>query len=122
MATSRADAVYTPATAAPRTFNVPPGGSCPAWSGGPITSALLSTTPIDSDVAGLDAGDLARFAFRVENLGHADAYDAVFRDDLPAGFVVPAGGIDLCVTRGNGVPLSVANVGGGPDFSTRASW
>ncbi len=113
VATSRADAVYTPATAAPRTFNVPPGGSCPAWSGGPITSALLSTTPINSDVAGLDAGDLARFAFRVENLGHADAYDAVFRDDLPAGFVVPAGGIDLCVTRGNGVPLSVANVGGG---------
>ncbi len=113
VATSRADAVFTPSTAAPRTFSVPPGGSCPAWSGGPITSALLDTTTIDSDISGLDAGDLARFALRVENLGHADAYDAAFRDSLPAGFVVPAGGLDLCVTRGNGVPLSVTNVGGG---------
>ncbi len=105
--------VYTPTTRGPRTFTAPPSASCPAWSGGAITTAGLTASPINSNVSGLDAGDTVRFAIAVRNTGHADAFDVTVRDNLPAGFIVPAGGLNLCATRGDNSALTVANVGGG---------
>jgi hypothetical protein len=53
--TDRSSAVFSPDPAAPVTFNAP--GACPRFSGS-IDSLSLAGTPIDSDVSGLDAGDL----------------------------------------------------------------
>jgi large repetitive protein len=113
VASSRADAVFTPAVTGPRAFAIPASAACPAWTGGAITSAGLTSTPIDSDVSGLDAGDIVRFAITLENTGHADAFDARVKDDLPSGFGVPAGGLHLCANRGDAATLDVTAIGGG---------
>jgi uncharacterized repeat protein (TIGR01451 family)/fimbrial isopeptide formation D2 family protein len=108
--------VLSPATAGPVAFDavaVPPAGTCPGWSGGPITSAGLSTNPIDSNLSAVDAGDLVRFAFTVENSGHSAAYEVKVADTLPSGLVVPAGGLKLCVANGAGTALAYTNVGTG---------
>jgi large repetitive protein len=113
VATDAPGATLTPGTPAPRPFAAPGSAACPAWTGGDITSAGLAAHPVDADVSGVDAGDLVRFAIALENTGHFDAYDVVVADDLPAGFVVPGGGLHLCVTRGDGSVPVVANAGGG---------
>ncbi|MCU0477793.1 MAG: hypothetical protein MUE92_03465, partial [Chloroflexi bacterium] len=113
VATTGPGGVLAPATGGPVTFTVPPGASCPAWSGGPVTSAGLAAAPIDSDLAGVDAGDLVRFAIVVENTGHATPFDVRIADTLPAGFGVPAAGLELCVTDGAGTALTTASIGGG---------
>ena len=113
VATSGPSGVFAPATPGPVTFAVPPSASCPAWSGGPVTSAGLAADPIDSDLSGVDAGDLVRFAIVVENTGHATPFDVRIADTLPSGFGVPVGGPELCVTDGAGTALTTANIGGG---------
>ena len=61
----------------------------PAFTTG-FTSSDLATSPIDSDVSGLDAGDLAKFAIVIENTGGADAFDLTISDILAAGFEIPS--------------------------------
>lgn len=106
----RSSAVFTPDPAAPVTFNAP--GACPRFSGS-IDSLSLAGAPIDSDVSGLDAGDLVTFAIVVENTGRSSAFDVTVKDNLPAGLVIPSGGLDLCVTDGNGTALTYSDLGGG---------
>ncbi|MGB4979594.1 MAG: hypothetical protein WBR35_22885, partial [Anaerolineae bacterium] len=117
IATDKATATFSPATVAPTNVSVSaPGSACPRLSGSglPVTSSNLGTT-FTSDLNGLDAGDLATFVIVVENTGRGPngAFDVRIKDDLPAGFVAPAGGINLCATDGTGALFSVTDLGGG---------
>jgi len=111
VASNRTEAVFTPAGTAPTAFTAP-GGACPRFTP-PIQSANLDTNPIISDVSNLDSGDLVTFVVTVENSGQSDAFDVHIKDDLPAGFAVPAGGINLCVTNGAGSALLYTDIGSG---------
>lgn len=85
-----------------------PGTTCSASiSGGALTSANRAGAP-DADVKGVDAGDVLRFAVVVENLGlgPGGAFDVALDDEIPAGFSVPATGLNLCVTDGRGATFS----------------
>lgn len=107
---------YTPPAVGPVAFSAP--GSGGYRGSGAITSAGLAATPINSNVSGLDAGDVVTFALVVENLGSGPegAFDVAFHDTIPAGFVVPANlaALNLSVTDGNGVALPFTDLGGGP--------
>jgi uncharacterized repeat protein (TIGR01451 family)/fimbrial isopeptide formation D2 family protein len=113
VATSRTNAIFSPAAVGPAAFSVPPGAVCPAWTGGSITSAGLAVTPIKSDLDGVDAGDYVRFAIVVENTGHADAFKVHIADAPHAGFVIPTGGLDLCANDGAGNSISTTDLSGG---------
>jgi large repetitive protein len=113
VATDRAGATFIPATPGPVTFGTAPADCAVAWVGGTITSAGLSADPINSDLSGVDAGDLVRFAVVVHNTGHTNAFDIQVNDTLPAGFVLPAGGVALCVTDGAGTSIATTDLGGG---------
>lgn len=111
VSSDRADAAYDPVAVAPLVFS-DPGGACPRFSG-TINSASLDTTPIVSDISGVDSGDLVTFALVVENSGHSAAYDVQIQDAMPVGFTTPGGGLNLCVTDGSGTALSYTDLGGG---------
>ena len=85
----------------------PPGDGGSPWSG-LINSQLLDGMDINSDIFNADNGDLIRFAIIVENVGHSDdgAFDIIVQDILEAGFVIPPGGINLTVQRGDGTVMS----------------
>lgn len=90
------------------TFNAP--GSGTAFTG-TINSAGLATTPVDSDITGLDGGDLVTFVIVVENLGAGQygAYDVAVQDTLPSSFALSGSGvqnINLRVTDGAGNALA----------------
>ncbi|MCS6843285.1 MAG: isopeptide-forming domain-containing fimbrial protein [Caldilineales bacterium] len=117
VATDKATATFSPTTVLPANVTVsPPGSSCPRISGSglPVNSGNLGAT-FDSNLTGVDAGDLVTFAIVLENTGRGPngAFDVRVRDDLPAGFVVPSGGINLCATDGTGAPFTVTDLGGG---------
>ena len=95
------NATSTPATTAPPTF---PN----------IDSSDLAATPVDSDISDVDAGDLINFAVVVENQGHSGGFDLIVKDVIVPGFVIPPGGINLQVARGDGLPLNYNLVTGGP--------
>jgi len=85
----------------------PPGAASPGFTG-TITSAGITSGAPDANVTGVDADDLVRFAVVVENTGSGinGAFDVAFEDTLPAGFEVPAGGVNLHVTDGAGTTLA----------------
>ena len=91
-----------------------PGGAGAPFSGA-VTSAGLETTPIDANIADIDAGDLVKFAITVENTGQRDAFDVLVRDLLTAGFEVPVGGqgLNLQGFSGDGTALSFTSAAGG---------
>jgi len=105
--------LFDPATTGPVAFRPP--GTAGAPFTGTITSAGLDARPVDSNLAGVDAGDLVRFAIVVENTGNGirGAFDVLIRDTLPAGFEVPSGGLNLTVTRGDGTAVPFVLEGGG---------
>ena len=105
--------VYAPTTVGPVAFTAP--GTAGFRATGPLTSAGLTTSPINSNVSALDAGDIVTFAIVVENLGSGPegAFDVALRDTLPAGFVIPGGGLNLSATDGNGTALAFTDLGGG---------
>ena len=113
VATNRSGATFSPAAVAPPgvSFSVPP--LPPAFTG-TITSGGLATQPINSNLSGIDAGDLVRFAIVVENTGtsRAGAFDVRVRDTLPSGFAVPGGGLNLSVTDGTGAAIAYTAVNG----------
>ncbi|MEM1246735.1 MAG: LruC domain-containing protein [Acidobacteriota bacterium] len=92
------DATFTPSVVGPSLV-------------GTVSSDDLAATPVGSDVADVDAGDLVTFALVVENVGGSGAFDLVVNDALPAGLTVPAGGIDLTVRRGDGLILQTSALG-----------
>jgi len=110
--------VFAPAPAGPVDFS-DPGSAGVRW-GGTISSNSLGAAPINSDLSGVDGGDLVSFAIVIENLGSSPrgAFDIIVRDTLPAGFTIPAAGagLNLTVTRGDGTPLGYTPLGpGGTD-------
>ncbi len=89
-----------------------------------VTSAKLAATPLSDRLSGAQGGDVVRFTIAVENTGHGPdgAFDIVLHDVLPNGYVIPATGLHLTVTDGNGVALNYVYVGSdnslfGSDFT-----
>jgi LPXTG-site transpeptidase (sortase) family protein len=85
-----------------------PGSSGPRWLD-TINSNLLASTPIDSDISGVDANDLITFAILVENSGSSinGAFDIVLQDVFDSSaFEFPtigdAASLNLQVYYGNG--------------------
>ncbi len=113
VASSNPSAVFSPSPVGPVTFSAP-GGGCPRFTS-TIHSNGLATNPIRSDVSNVDAGDRVTFAIVVENRGTGltGAFDVRLRDTMPAGFSIPSGGLNLCVTDGTGAPISYVNLGSG---------
>ncbi|MEW6093931.1 MAG: sortase [Chloroflexota bacterium] len=111
--TDNPSAVFSPIPTGPVTFLSP--GNTPRWSG-TINSTNLATTPIDSDVTGVDAGDTVTFAIVIENQGHSGkgAFDITLTDTLPAQFQIPGGGLNLQIYYGDGTgPVGYTGLGGG---------
>jgi len=114
--TSNSNNAFAPTTTGPVTFLDP--NNSPRWSG-TINSTNLAAAPIDSNVAGVDAGDTVSFAITIENTGSSlnGAFDIIIQDDLPAPFAVPAGGLNLQVNYGDSTQPAISwlGLGGGPD-------
>ena len=110
--------VFSPSTVGPVTFSAPGAGdnnaATPEFTG-TVNSTNLAATPIDSNVSGIDAGDIVKFAVVLENTGSSriGAFDVALKDTIPAGFAVPGGGLNLSVTDGTGATLAFTNLGGG---------
>jgi len=108
-------ATYNPTTPGPVSFTAP--GSAGIRWGGVITSQLLATTPINSNISGVDGGDLVSFALVVENQGTSGkgAFDIRLKEVLPAGFLIPpsGAGLNLSIYNGAGDPVSYTDLGGG---------
>ncbi len=74
---------------------------------GPVSSALMDADPFSDRLLDVAAGDLVTFVMAVQNVAPgALAWDLVLRDTPPAGFIVPAGGVDIHVSDGAGNPLA----------------
>lgn len=103
-------AVFTPTPVGPVSFNAP--GTAGARFTPTINSTNLATQPINSNLSGVDAGDLVTFAIVIENTGNSSngAYDVSIKDSIPAGFAIPAGGPNLRVVNGAGTLLSYPGV------------
>ncbi len=114
VSTDNPQGLFSPSSVAPAgvVFGAP-GSSTPFT--GTITSGGLATQPIDSNLSRIDAADLARFAVVIENVGRGPngAYDVRVKDTLPAGFAIPAGGLNLKVTDGTGALFTYTDLGGG---------
>lgn len=106
IATDSPAAVFDPASVAPASVSAP--GSAGFRFGSGINSNNLTTTPIDSNLVGVDAADLVSFAVVIENIGQGinGAYNVAFADTLPSEFIVPSGGLNMTITDGAGNPLA----------------
>jgi large repetitive protein len=113
VATSNPNAAFSQTIIGPAAFSAP--GSAGTRFAAPFGSPDLTIHPIDSNLTGVDAGDLVTFAVVVENTGSglSGAYNVQVKDTLPAGFVVPSGGLNLNVTNAAGEPIAYADLGGG---------
>lgn len=82
---------------------------------GTINSTNLAAQNMDSDLSNVDAGDMVRFALVIENTGSSanGAFDVQLSDVIPAGFAVPAGGINMRVVDGTGSSVAFTYVDGG---------
>ncbi len=105
VATDNPAGVFQPTPVGPVSFNAP--GRLGRRFSGTINSAGLAADPIDSNLSGVDEGDLVTFAITVENTGSGlkGAFDVLVHDTLPFGFEIPgigAEGINLRVTDGGG--------------------
>ena len=93
---------FSPNPPAPFTFTAP-GSSGARWAG-VISSSTLTTTPINSDISGVDAGDLVTFAIVIQNNGSSinGAFDIDIKDVMnTTAFEYPSGGINLRVSYGD---------------------
>ena len=115
VSTSNSQGQFSPSIVGPVSFSSP--GSPGTRFTGTITSAGLQATPISSNLANVDAGDLVTFAITVENTGSGQngAFDVTISDTLPAGFALPTGsaGLNLRVTDGTGAVFAFTDLGGG---------
>src|SRR5262249_54084699 len=114
VSTNNPAGLFAPAAVGPAgvTFGAP--GSSPGFTG-TITSAGLAANPVNSNLSRVDASDRVRFAVVVENVGQGrnGAFGVQVKDTLPAGFAVPAGGLNLAVTDGTGAAFATTDLGGG---------
>ena len=102
--------VYTPSIPSGLTF------SAPGSAGTRFTGTIADSASINSNLSGVDAGDIVTYAFVVENTGKGDIYNARLRDQLPTDMQIPAGGRNLRVTDGTGNPLNYTDNGGSAIF------
>ena len=95
IASSNPNAIFSPATVGPVTFNAP--GTAGARWAGIINSTNLGANPIQSTASGVDANDILSFALVIQNSGTSakGAFDLVISDTLPAGFITPTNGTGL---------------------------
>ncbi len=100
VSTNAISPTYSPSTVGPVAFAAPNSGGA-AFAGG-ITSSNLSTSPVDSNLTGADAGDLVKFALVIENTGGARAFDVLIQDVIPAQYQIPGVGLNLEVRDGDG--------------------
>jgi len=93
-------------------FNAP--GTAGARFAGTVNSTDLLTKPVDTDIDNIDAGDTVTFSIVVENRGESrrGAFDVSIKDTLPAGFVIPGGGLNLRVVDGTGALMTWTAVDG----------
>ena len=107
-ATSSPTGAFTPPQVGPSGVTFNPPGSNHSWSG-LVNSSGLAAQPIDSNLAGVDAGDLSTFALVIENQGSSPhgAFDIRLRDLLAPGYVIPStgAGLNLQIRRGNGTAI-----------------
>ena len=112
VATDNPNGKFSPTTTGPVTFNAP--GDAAAFTG-TITSQNLASQPIDSNLSGVDNGDLVTYVITVENRGSGrhGAFDVLIKDQLPLGVAIPATGLNLRVTDGAGTALAYDKIGTG---------
>ncbi|MCP4590487.1 MAG: DUF11 domain-containing protein, partial [bacterium] len=79
----------------------------------PFGSDDLATSPVDSDLSDVDAGDVMTFAITIENTGGSGAFDVVVEDAIPAGFAIPGGGMNLSIVKGDNTAITYTLPGGG---------
>jgi uncharacterized repeat protein (TIGR01451 family)/fimbrial isopeptide formation D2 family protein len=112
---NHAGATLTPPTAGPVAFS-PPGSGGTRWAG-TINSTNLAATPVDSNISGVDSGDLVSFAIVVENTGSSQkgAFDLTITDTIPLGLIIPpaGAGLNMRVTYGDGTPLAFVGLTNG---------
>jgi fimbrial isopeptide formation D2 family protein/uncharacterized repeat protein (TIGR01451 family) len=74
-----------------------------------VNSTNLTSLNLDGNMSGVDEGDLVRFALIIENTGSSPngAFDITISDTLPAGFVVPGGGLNLRAVNGAGTTIAI---------------
>ncbi|MCX5926949.1 MAG: isopeptide-forming domain-containing fimbrial protein, partial [Cyanobium sp. LacPavin_0920_WC12_MAG_63_22] len=104
--------------AAPFTGTVSSGGISVA--GGNGSTGAVKNNALDSNVAGLDAGDTVRFVIVIENIGtsYRGAFNVQLRDELPAGLTVTPGSLRIVdgsgaligYTRPDGTAASQADI------------
>ena len=105
--TNNPNAVFTPVDVGPAgvSFLAPGHPSVPPRWSGVIHSNGLDANPIDSNLSGVDAGDLVTFAITIENTGTSinGAFDIQLQDVLDTEYYqIPAGGLNLQVYYGDG--------------------
>jgi large repetitive protein len=109
--TNNPNAVFTPNTVAPVAFNTPSSPTCTLANHrftGSINMGNLATTPIDSNVTNLDANDLVTYALTIQNTGQSTrgGFDLRIKDTPSTSLITPTTGANICVTDGNGNPIS----------------
>jgi len=106
VATDNSKGVFSPTTKGPVAFNAP-GTAGARWTTGTINSTNLATSPVNSNLAAVDNGDLVTYAIVVENRGSGKygAFDVAIKDSPAAGMAIPAAGLNLRVTTGAGTLL-----------------
>ena len=113
VATDNPSAIFSVTPPGPVTFTAP--GTAGYRGSGIIHSNGLDSSPIDSNLQNLDAGDLVTFAVIVENTGtsRTGAFDISLRDTLPAGFAVPGAETELDSHRWNCAAINFTPINGG---------
>ena len=109
VATDKGGALFDPVAVGPTTFAAP--GSSPAFTA-PFSSTELQSTPIESNISGVDGGDVLTMALVLDNFGSAEAYELEVTDTLPSGMSPAMGGLNLQVFDANGNDLGASTTGG----------
>ncbi len=108
--TDNPNGMFDPAAVGPVAFNGD-AVTCAGRIGGTITSAGLSTQPVNSNLSNVDAVDKVMMAVVLENTGRSSAFDVRIKDVLPSGMSYIPG--SLCVTDGTGAGFGFTDLGGG---------
>lgn len=84
-----------------------------AGSSGTFSGVFANgSTAVDANVSNVDAGDIVRIALTAENVGLSEdgAFELQLRDTIPAGYQIPASGLNLRVQDGSGNDLDFVSV------------
>ncbi len=103
----QSQAVFNPTVVGPVTFsyNTANPADCSRFSG-TLNSTGLVNSPVNSNLSGVDAGDIALMAIVVENTGSGlnGAFDVRVTDSLPTGMTLVPNSI--CVSDGSGAGIT----------------